>query len=432
MNISTSTEKEKPELAKGSASEYNRIKKVVAVMSGKGGVGKSFVTGVLATSLAREGYEVGVMDADIVGPSMPTLFGVKGPVNSGEYGIVPLTTKTGIKLISMNLLIEEESDPLIWRGALIARAITQLWGDVMWGNLDYLFIDLPPGTSDAALTIMHLLPVDGIVMVTTPQALASMIVNKAVNMAIKVGVPIVGIVENMAYYPCPDTGKKHRVFGESNTEKVAKTARAPILAQIPINPVLTELCDFGEIEDIEFSETQALMEAFEKALPLKKKKEVESSQSTVDKGWTFAGMIGENQKPLIQNDSVDEHDSAFSEVARQLIRSKENMGCFEQPDACGSFTGWCDDTMQIQFLLDGNTIRESRYLTDGCGATIACGSMLTRMAKGKTLDEALKITPDDLLAELVSIPDDHEHCLSLAVTTLRKTIEDAQKRNPEL
>lgn len=417
-------------IAKGSASEYNHVKKLIAVMSGKGGVGKSFVTGLLATSLAREGYEVGVMDADITGPSMPTLFGLRGPVNSGQYGIVPLTSKSGIKVISMNLLIEGEDNPLMWRGALISRAITQLWGDVMWGNLDYLLIDLPPGTSDAALTIMHLLPLDGIVMVTTPQALATMIVNKAVNMAIKVGVPIVGVVENMAYFPCPDTGKNHMIFGESNGEKVAKAARAPLLAQLPLNPVLTQLCDIGEIEDIEFSETQVLLEAFEKAVPIQGKKTDKLEPATAKPNqWSFAGAQDASNLHMIQTSmGEDVHESAFSEIARQLIRRKENMGSFEQPDAIGKFTGWCDDTMQIQFLLEGDVILDARYLTDGCGATIAIGSMITKMAKSKTLDEAMKISPDDLLAELISIPEDHEHCLSLAVTTLRKTIEDAFER----
>ena len=419
----------KPTKATGSASDYNKIKKVIAVMSGKGGVGKSFITGLLATSLAREGYEVGVLDADITGPSMPTLFGLRGPVNSGEFGIVPLTSKTGIKIISMNLLIEGEDNPLIWRGPLIAKAITQLWGDVMWGNLDYLMIDLPPGTSDAALTIMHMLPVDGIVMVTTPQSLATMIVNKAVNMAIRVGVPIIGVVENMAYYPCPDTGKKHMIFGESNGEKVAKAAHAPLLAQIPLNPVLTQLCDFGEIEDIEFAETNTLMEAFEKAMPIKgKTDEKVRVEPGKEKTWAFAGAMDDSRKPLIGSDVVNnDHDKAFSEIARQLIRRKENMGCYEKPDARGKVTGWCGDTMEIQLMLDGDVIKDARFMTDGCGATIACGSMLTKMAQSKQLSQAMKISPDDLLSELISIPEDHEHCLSLAVSTLRAAVNHAME-----
>ena len=247
-------------------------------------------------------------------------------------------------------------------------------------------------------------------------------------MAIKVGVPIIGVVENMAYYIDPDTGKKHRIFGESHGEKVAKVANAPLLAQIPINPELTQICDLGEIEDIEFSETLVLTEAFKKEMQSENNEVPGGSEKEEIKTWKFAETIEETKTPIIQTELIDEHDSAFSDVARQLIRRKENMGTFDQPDATGKFTGWCDDTMQIQFLLDGNIIQDAKFTTDGCGATIACGSMLTKMVKSMTLDQAMKISPDDLLEKLVSIPEDHEHCLSLAVTTLRKTVKDAKEK----
>lgn len=189
-----------PNSEEGSAAKYNHIKNVVAVMSGKGGVGKSFVTGLLASALAREGYQVGILDADITGPSIPMLFGLHGPVEVGSAGIQPLESRLGVKIISMNFLLSSEDQPVVWRGPLISKAIKQLWGDVMWGDLDYLLVDLPPGTSDATLTIMQSLPVKGIVMVTMPQSLATLIVRKAVNMAKSIGVPITGIVENMAYF----------------------------------------------------------------------------------------------------------------------------------------------------------------------------------------------------------------------------------------
>ena len=194
------------EQTQGSASAYNHINRVVAVMSGKGGVGKSLVTSLLAAALAEQGYRTGILDADITGPSIPMLFGLRGMVEPGPVGIRPMESRKGIKIMSMNFLLENEDRPVIWRGPLIGRAITQLWGDVMWGDLDYLLVDLPPGTSDAALTTMQSLPVKGILMVTTPQQLASMIVRKAVNMARAVGVPILGVVENMAYFTCPETG----------------------------------------------------------------------------------------------------------------------------------------------------------------------------------------------------------------------------------
>lgn len=246
----------------GGASPYNHIKRVVAVMSGKGGVGKSLVTGLLATALRREGCQVGILDADITGPSIPMLFGLHGPLEPGPVGLRPLQSKTGIKVISMNFLLDSEDRPVIWRGPLIGRAITQLWGDVMWGDLDYLLVDLPPGTSDASLTTMQSLPVNGIIMVTTPQSLASMIVRKAVHMAQAVNTPIVGVVENMAYFLCPDTGKQHFIFGPSHAREVAIAASVPLLAQLPIDPNVAALCDAGKVEDVTLAEIPGLLEAF--------------------------------------------------------------------------------------------------------------------------------------------------------------------------
>ncbi len=258
--------------AEGLAAPYNKIDRVVAVMSGKGGVGKSLVTSLLASTLAREGLRVGVLDADITGPSIPKLFGLRGPVNSGPMGLWPLQSKIGIKIMSFNLLLEYEDQPVIWRGPLIGRAITQLWGDVFWDQLDYLLVDLPPGTADAALTTLQSLPVSGIVMVTMPQSLASMIVRKAVHMAQMVNVPIVGVVENMAYFCCPDTGKRHEIFGPSHSQEVSLAASAPLLAQLPIDPSIAALCDDGQIESVQLSEIPALMKTFLEAMPATSKR----------------------------------------------------------------------------------------------------------------------------------------------------------------
>ena len=251
----------------GTAVSHNHIQRVVAVMSGKGGVGKSFVTGVLAAALGRENYRVGILDADITGPSIPMLFGLEGPVEPGAVGMQPLQSRSGIKVMSMNFLLASEDQPIIWRGPLIGRAITQLWGDVMWGDLDYLLVDLPPGTSDAALTTMQSLPVNGIVMVTTPQGLAAMIVRKAVHMAQSVGVPIAGVVENMAYFVCPDTGKRHFIFGPSHAQEVTLAAGAPLLAQLPIDPAVAAQCDSGMIENVTLVDIQSLLKAFTQAVP---------------------------------------------------------------------------------------------------------------------------------------------------------------------
>lgn len=252
----------------GSAVSYNHIQHVVAVMSGKGGVGKSLLTSLLAVALAQSGYRVGVLDADITGPSIPKLFGLRGPLEAGSFGMYPLTSEAGIKVMSINLVLDEEDKPVVWRGPLIGKAITQLWGDVMWGELDYLLVDLPPGTSDASLTTLQSLPVSGIIMVTTPQSLASLIVRKAVHMAQLVGVPVVGIVENMAYFKCPDTGKQHLIFGPSHASEVAEAAGAPLLAQLPINPLVTSLCDAGKVEAVTLNETQDLLTAFLKIVPV--------------------------------------------------------------------------------------------------------------------------------------------------------------------
>lgn len=272
VHLTAMTEQERKALfgepKEGTAVQFNRVSRVVAVMSGKGGVGKSLVTGLLATALVRAGYKAGVLDADITGPSIPMLFGLHGPVEPGPVGIRPLQSALGVKVISMNFLLENEDTPIIWRGPLIGRAITQLWGDVMWGDLDYLLVDLPPGTSDASLTTMQSLPVNGIVMVTTPQSLASMVVRKAVHMAQTVKTPIVGVVENMAYFICPDTGKRHFIFGPSHVSEVVLAAGAPLLARLPIDPQVAAMCDAGKIETVTLSEIPALLNAFLQAVPV--------------------------------------------------------------------------------------------------------------------------------------------------------------------
>jgi Mrp family chromosome partitioning ATPase len=254
--------------ATGTASAYNHIQHVVAVMSGKGGVGKSLVTSLLAIGLAQNGYHIGILDADITGPSIPMLFGLHGPVEPGDVGIEPLQSKGGVKIMSMNLLLAREDQPVIWRGPMIGKAITQLWGDVMWGHLDYLLVDLPPGTADAALTTMQSLPVNGIVMVTTPQCLASMVVRKAVHMAQAIGVPIIGVVENMSYFVCPDTHNHYFLFGSSHAAEVAQVAGVPLLAQLPIILGISDLCDKGKIEDVHFPEMADIFSKFLQVMPM--------------------------------------------------------------------------------------------------------------------------------------------------------------------
>lgn len=228
----------------------NDVKHVIAVMSGKGGVGKSSITGLLAASFAREGYKVGILDADITGPSIPKIFGLRERANSAEYGLLPVKSKKlGIPIMSINLLLEREEDPVIWRGPIIAGVVKQFWQDVVWGELDYLFVDLPPGTGDAPLTVMQSLPLDGIVVVSSPQDLAVMVVKKAVNMAELLEIPILGLVENMSYAVCPHCHERFELFGSSQGQAVADSVHIPLLASLPLDPALAALCDEGRIEE---------------------------------------------------------------------------------------------------------------------------------------------------------------------------------------
>ena len=224
------------------------VKKVIGVVSGKGGVGKSLVTSLLAVKASREGYKTAILDADITGPSIPKAFGVHGPATATEEAILPVQSQTGIKIMSLNLLTADETDPVIWRGPVIAGTVKQFWSDVIWENVDYMFIDMPPGTGDVPLTVFQSIPVDGIVIVTTPQELVGMIVEKAVKMAGMMNIPVLALVENMSYITCPDCGKKLSVFGESRLEEAQKAYGIPVSAQIPIDSRLAKACDKGMIE----------------------------------------------------------------------------------------------------------------------------------------------------------------------------------------
>ena len=228
--------------------ELSNIKKVIGVVSGKGGVGKSLVTTLLAVSMQRKGYQTAILDADITGPSIPKAFGIKEKAQGTESGIFPCKTKTGIEVMSVNLLLENDTDPVVWRGPVIAGAVKQFWTDVIWNDVDFMFVDMPPGTGDVPLTVFQSLPVDGIVIVASPQELVGMIVEKAVKMAELMNIPVIALAENMAYFLCPDCGKKHSIFGESHIEEIAKAYNVDTVAQIPINNKLAAAVDAGAIE----------------------------------------------------------------------------------------------------------------------------------------------------------------------------------------
>ena len=241
------------------------VKKVIAVVSGKGGVGKSTVTSMLAVAMARKGKRVGVLDADITGPSAPTAFGVTECQGATEEGLYPALSRGGIQVMSINLLLDDSSAPVVWRGPVIAGAVKQFWTDVIWEDVDYMFVDMPPGTGDVPLTVFQSLPVDGIVIVTSPQDLVSMIVAKAVKMANMMHIPVLGFVENYAYLECPDCGKKINVFGESKLDEIAEAFNLPVLARLPIDPKVAEMYDSGKMEDVDTSKMEKVLEAVQKA-----------------------------------------------------------------------------------------------------------------------------------------------------------------------
>ena len=246
-NCSSREGGKKPDFS-AKANPHSNVKKVIGVVSGKGGVGKSMITSLMAVLLRRQGLSTGILDADITGPSIPKSFGVHGQLMANEDGIYPAQSTTGVKLVSLNLMLDNETDPVVWRGPVIAGAVKQFWTDVMWGDVDFMFVDMPPGTGDVPLTVFQSLPVDGIIIVTSPQELVGMIVEKAVRMAKMMNVPVLALVENMAYFQCDECGKKHYVFGKSHVDEIAERNEIPLTAQMPINPALAAACDAGMIE----------------------------------------------------------------------------------------------------------------------------------------------------------------------------------------
>lgn len=394
---------------------HHQIKQLVGVISAKGGVGKSFTTGLLACGLARQGFRAGILDANFTGASIPLLFGLSGPARVGSYSFMPLQSRSGIGVIAPNLLFEDQDQVVFWKDSMAGKVIEELWKEVEWGALDFLLVDMPPVPSELGMSIMQSLPFNGFVLVTTPQNLTTKIALDAVAAAHKAGVPVLGVVENMSYYLNPQTGEKANLFGPGTVETAAKVAQAPVLAQIPFDPEIVQLCDLGNIEGVKLDQTQKLTEAFLEAVSVAEKK---AALSSAAQGATAASPAPALAQPARHG---------FSDTVIELIRSKENMGVLDNPDAQGFFLGRCGDRMQIDLRIVSGRIKDARFIADGCGATQACGSMITRMAGAKTLDQAEKITPDDLLTALGGLPDDHLHCAELAVMALREALVDARE-----
>ena len=247
----------------------SRVERVIGIVSGKGGVGKSLVTSMMAVAMNRKGYRTAVLDADITGPSIPRMFGIEDGAKSTGMGLSPAKTAKGTEIMSLNLLLENKEDAVIWRGSMVAGVIKQFWRDVIWSNIDYMFVDMPPGTGDVPLTVYQSLPIDGIIIVATPQELVSMIVAKAVNMANHLNVPILGLVENMSYLECPDCSKQIKLFGESHVEEIADKYKVKLLSKIPLNPEIAAMCDAGKIEEYNFNWLDETAQSLEEVLPIR-------------------------------------------------------------------------------------------------------------------------------------------------------------------
>ena len=252
------------------AHPMSHVKRVIGVVSGKGGVGKSLITSLSAVMMNRKGYKTGILDADMTGPSIPLGFGIHSRAQANSYGILPTASAKGIGVMSVNLFLDEETEPVIWRGAIVANTVKQFWTDVVWGDVDYLFVDMPPGTGDVPLTIFQSLPVDGIIVVASPQELVGMIVTKAVRMAQMMDIPILGIVENMSWFQCDKCGEKHNIYGKSRLEEAAAKYGLKILARLPIRPDIAAAVDAGKIEDVDFPEMEEVAAGIAEALPVEK------------------------------------------------------------------------------------------------------------------------------------------------------------------
>ncbi len=260
-------ERQTPQSLLAKLNPHARVQKVIAVCSGKGGVGKSMVTALLAAAAQKAGLQAGVLDADITGPSIPKMFGVHERAQGDQSGVYPILSPSGVQLMSLNLLLENETDPVIWRGPLITGTVTQFWTEVVWDNVDILFVDMPPGTGDTTLTVFQSLPVDGIVFVTTPQELVGMIVEKAVNMARTMHLPLTALVENMSYFTCPDCGKQHDIFGKSHVQEIARKFDISTTARLPLNPAIASAADRGGVEGLHLGALAPVLQAI---LALKK------------------------------------------------------------------------------------------------------------------------------------------------------------------
>jgi Mrp family chromosome partitioning ATPase/predicted Fe-Mo cluster-binding NifX family protein len=319
--------------------QYSRVKKVIGIVSGKGGVGKSFITSYLSVLMNRKGYQTAILDADITGPSIPKAFGIHSKASGTELGILPSVSKNGTKIMSVNLLLETEDTPVVWRGPVIAGTVKQFWSDVLWEDVDYMFVDMPPGTGDVPLTVFQSLPVDGLIIVTSPQELVSMIVSKAVNMANTMEIPILGLVENYSYIECGNCGEKISVFGTSHIDEISEKYNLPVLGRIPINPAIAAAIDGEKVEELMGNWLDSAADTLEQVHPVKASKEAEKAAIikiavTTDENNNVFGHFGKTQtftiyelrgEELISKSTLDSNGSGHSELVSLLANQNINV-----------------------------------------------------------------------------------------------------------
>ncbi len=391
------------------------IHRVIGVTSAKGGAGRSFISGVLALELADRGYRVGILDANFSGSSIPLLFGLNGPVGMGSYSFLPLQSERGIKMLSADLLVDEDKNTIIWKEALSGKVIEELFREVEWGILDYLLIDMPPAASEITVSILQTIPVDAVLVVNTPWEISTRLNARGIRILREMGVPILGVVENMANRQ-----------ETANSDALSSRFGLPVLARIPYIPENCILADEGKIEEISLPEGGVLRDAFESALLELEENALETAPAEEPVLQTVEPEEKQIEQVLAEPSSETSHTGQyFSDIVVHLIRSQYNVGTLEKPDAQGLFLGECGDRMQIDLMVINQRIMDAKFIADGCGATQACGSMITRMATTKTLEEAQRIQPDELIGALGGLPDDHLHCAELAVMTLREAVIDA-------
>lgn len=404
------------------------INKVIGVTSAKGGAGRSFISALLAVELNRKGYVVGILDANFSGSSIPLFFGQKGPVSMGKVSFLPLETDLGIKLLSANLLVDEENNLIIWKEALAGKVIEELYREVEWGLLDFLIVDLPPAASEITVSILQTIPFDAVVFVNQPQELSARLNVKGIRIVKEMGVDIAGVVENMSYHFDPATGKKAQLFGAASTGALAASVQLPLLGCIPYLTENALLCDQGKMEAVFLPEGEAFCETFESALmDLEERALQRATEPQAQPEPEPESVPVDQSEPELSAapEEIVPPSQYFSDTVIHLIRSQYNVGTLDKPDAQGLFLGSCGDRMQIDLKIVNQRIMDAKFIADGCGATLACGSMITRMATTKTLEEAQRIQADELIQALDGLPDDHLHCAELAVMTLREAVIDA-------